>query len=144
MNKRLLTLGATALTTALLLSGAAQAGYDKDQDNAANEGDVVEIAMVDNEFQPKELEIAVGTTVRWENKAGRTFHDVYFPDEDIGSPLRMLPEETWERTFDEAGTYEYICRPHENRGMVGVIHVVEADGAAEDGKEAKEAEGKDK
>ena len=133
MNRRLLTLGATALTTALLLGGGAQANND-----------VVMVEMVNNEFVPAELEISPGTTVRWENKAGRTFHDVYFPDEDIGSPPRMLPEESWERTFDEPGTYEYICRPHENRGMVGVIHVVEADGAADDGKEAKEAKDEDK
>ena len=88
-------------------------------------GEVVTVEMVDNEFVPDELEVTTGTTVRWVNEASRTFHDVYFPDEDVGSPPRMFPEEAWERTFDEPGTYEYICRPHEGRGMVGVVHVTD-------------------
>ncbi|MBZ0330947.1 cupredoxin domain-containing protein [Halomonas sp. ANAO-440] len=124
MNKRLLTFGATALTTALLLSGAALAGDDKDQDQATSEGDVVEVEMVDNRFKPDELEVTVGTTVRWVNVERRSNHDIYFPEEDIKSG-RLFPEESWERTFDEAGTYEYYCQPHENRGMHGVIRVVE-------------------
>ena len=92
---------------------------------ALADGDVVTVEMVDNEFMPAELEITTGTTVRWVNEASRTFHDVYFPDEDVGSPPRMFPEETWERTFDEPGTYNYVCRPHEDRGMVGVVHVTD-------------------
>lgn len=93
--------------------------------SAFAEGDVVTVEMVDNEFIPEELEISPGTTVRWVNEARRTFHDVYFPDEDMGSPPRMFHEETWERTFDEPGTYHYICRPHEDRGMKGVVHVTD-------------------
>lgn len=125
MNKRLLTLGATALTTALLLSGAAQAGNEKDQDRDAVDNDVVEVEMVNNRFEPDELEVTVGTTVRWVNVERRSNHDIYFPEEEIASG-RLFPEESWERTFDEAGTYEYYCQPHENRGMLGVIRVVEA------------------
>lgn len=124
MRKCLLTLGASLLAT-LLMSGAAQAGSEKEA-NGAVDDDVVVVDMVNMEFLPAELEIPPGTTVRWVNATSRSFHDVYFPDEDIGSPLRMLPDESWERTFDEPGTYEYICRPHEQRGMVGVVRVVEA------------------
>ncbi|MCG6656834.1 plastocyanin [Halomonas campisalis] len=123
MRKRLLTLGVSLLAT-LLIGGAAQAGSEKDANGAADD-DVVVVDMVNNEFVPMELEVTVGTTVRWLNVERRSNHDIYFPEEDIASG-RLFPEESWERTFDEAGTYEYYCQPHENRGMHGVIRVVEA------------------
>jgi plastocyanin len=84
---------------------------------------VVEVSMKDNEFSPAELEIPVGTTVRWVNEERRTSHDIYFPDQDLASE-RLFPEESWEHRFDEPGTYEYHCRPHEDRDMRGTIHVV--------------------
>ncbi|MCE8017106.1 plastocyanin [Halomonas sp. MCCC 1A17488] len=104
----------TALAT-LLLSGAAGA------DNG-----VVEVEMRDYGFHPAELEVEVGTTVRWANVEKRTSHDVYFHEEDLGSE-RLFPEENWERTFDEPGTYPYHCRPHESRDMEGVVVVVPAE-----------------
>jgi plastocyanin len=87
---------------------------------------VVEVEIRDYRYEPQELEVPVGTTVRWVNAEARTSHDVYFPDEDIGAD-RFFPEESWERTFEEPGTYPYHCRPHEEReGMHGVITVVPA------------------
>ncbi|WP_445156514.1 cupredoxin domain-containing protein [Halomonas sp. E14] len=127
-HRRLLTTLGTSLLATLLLSGVAQAGSENDQDKAATEGKVVEIEMVNNRFQPDELEVPVGTTVRWVNAERRSNHDIYFPDEEIASG-RLFPEESWERTFDEEGTFDYYCQPHQNRGMVGVIRVV---GAEED------------
>lgn len=93
---------------------------------AMAEGDTVTVELIEYRYAPAELEIPAGTTVRWVNMERRTSHDVYFPDEDIGSP-RLFPEESWERRFDEAGTYEYHCRPHENREMRGVIRVIAKD-----------------
>ncbi|MGQ4880683.1 cupredoxin domain-containing protein [Billgrantia sp. LNSP4103-1] len=108
------TFGATALAT-LLLGGVVQAGDD-----------VVEVEMRDYGYHPASIEVEVGTTVRWVNTEKRTSHDVYFHEEDLGSE-RLFPEERWERTFDEPGTYAYRCRPHENRDMTGVITVVPAE-----------------
>ena len=93
---------------------------------AAADGDTVIVEMVNNSFQPDELEIVAGTTVRWVNMERRTSHDVYFPDEEVASE-RLFPEEYFERRFDEPGTYEYHCRPHEDRGMHGVIRVIAKD-----------------
>ncbi|WP_404295186.1 plastocyanin/azurin family copper-binding protein [Halomonas sp.] len=127
MQHRLLTLGATVLTT-LLMGGVVQAGTDESNDvddgQTGGSSQTVEVEMFDYAYHPAELEVEVGTTVRWVSEEKRTSHDIYFPDEDIGSP-RLFPEESWERTFDEAGTYEYYCQPHENRNMQGVIRVVE-------------------
>ena len=33
------------------------------------------------------------------------------------------PDETFEVTFDEPGTYDYFCIPHEGSGMKGTIIV---------------------
>ncbi|WP_089710908.1 cupredoxin domain-containing protein [Halomonas daqiaonensis] len=131
MQYRRLTLGAAVLTT-LLMGGVAQAGTsgssDLDDGQTDGHGDAVVVEMFDYAYHPAELEVEVGTTVRWVSEEKRTSHDIYFPDEDMGSP-RLFPEESWERTFEEPGTYEYHCRPHEDRDMDGVIHVVAADDA---------------
>lgn len=108
-----LTLVTVALAT-LLLGGVVQA-----------EEKVVEVEMLEYEYHPTELEVEVGTTVRWVNVEKRTSHDIYFADEDIGSP-RLFPDESWERTFEEPGTYPYHCRPHEDRDMEGMVRVVAA------------------
>ncbi|WP_018234133.1 cupredoxin domain-containing protein [Thioalkalivibrio thiocyanodenitrificans] len=89
-------------------------------------GDTVTVEMIDYGYSPAELEIPAGTTVRWVNMERRTSHDVYFPDEDLGSE-RLFPEEHWERRFDNPGTYAYHCRPHESRDMQGVIRVIAND-----------------
>lgn len=109
-----LALGAAALAI-LLTGGVALAG-----DSA------VEVEMFEYGYHPAELKIEAGTTVRWVNAEKRTSHDIYFPAEDVGSQ-RLFPAESWERTFDEPGTYSYHCRPHENRDMKGVVTVVPAE-----------------
>lgn len=88
----------------------------------AGANDVVTVEIRDYAYHPEELDIAPGTTVRWVNMERRANHDVYFPDMDVGSP-RLFPEDSWEHRFDEAGTHDYYCRPHEDRDMRGVIHV---------------------
>jgi plastocyanin len=86
--------------------------------------DVVTVEIADYRYQPAELAVPAGTTVRWLNAERRTSHDVYFPKDDLGSP-RLFPDESWSRQFDEPGEYPYYCRPHEDRaGMHGVIRVL--------------------
>ncbi|MFC2991842.1 cupredoxin domain-containing protein [Halomonas tibetensis] len=123
MHKWLLTLGAS-----LLIGGAAQAETNESSDvgdgQAGGGSETVVVEMFDYSYHPAEQEVEIGTTVRWVSMEKRTSHDVYFPDADFGSP-RLFPEESWEHTFDEAGTYDYYCQPHENRNMQGVIRVVE-------------------
>lgn len=86
----------------------------------------VVIMVKDFRFEPAELTVKVGTTVRWENHEKRQYHNVYF--ESLGDKQSdyFFPEEVRERTFDKPGTYPYICEPHHgSHGMKGVIHVVE-------------------
>ena len=37
--------------------------------------------------------------------------------------LAFAPGESWEETFDTAGTYDYYCEPHRGAGMVGKVIV---------------------
>ena len=98
------------------------------QDNAENDGPVEEIEVGDNYFDPEELTIEVGTTVRWV-WVGDIDHNVNptsQPDDaDWDGHPDLQREGEYEFTFEVVGTYEYTCDPHP--GMDGVIEVVEAD-----------------
>ena len=74
-------------------------------------------------YSPKEVTIAVGATVEWENKdaAGHTVTSGNPGDSDFGSlfdstkdPSGFLikPEGTWKHTFDKAGNFPYFCQVH--------------------------------
>jgi len=100
------------------------------------------IAGPDGEFvfEPAELSVAVGETVQWgfassghnvccwpghsdevELPDGAKPFASYGPDE---SSRQFVPQgETYEHTFDVAGTYVYVCIPHVSRGMIGTIRV---------------------
>ena len=71
---------------------------------------VVEIEISQLAFQNRELEIPVGTTVRWVNK-DPVAHTSTAADRTWESPL-IGPGETYEHTFDEVGEYAYHCVPH--------------------------------
>jgi plastocyanin len=76
-------------------------------------------------FEPAELTVPVGTTVRWENQEKRQYHSVYFEPLGDAPGDYFFPGEQRERRFDTPGDYPYICEPHhESHGMRGVIHVI--------------------
>lgn len=115
-------------------------------------GNAVEMTM--DSFRPEELTVDAGTTVEFSNTSSHThtvtaFQDAYpdgasywasggFDTEDAAtqdweSGTRDGALETgdsYEHTFERAGTYDYYCIPHLGADMVGTI-VVEA--AAESG-----------
>jgi plastocyanin len=76
------------------------------------------VAIVDNAYDPADVEIAVGETVVWAN-TGRAPHTVTFTDgEDSGTLETGAP---YERTFEAAGEFPYTCRFHsEMRGTITV------------------------
>lgn len=80
-----------------------------------------------NFFDPPELTIKVGDTVRWVNESG--VHDVSAIKVPEGvtpfkSELFTAPGMTFEYTFTVPGEYGYVCTPHEVLGMVGKIIVM--------------------
>jgi plastocyanin len=91
---------------------------------AAGSGDaVVEVQMLNEKFVPDVLRVKPGTTVRWVNTEKRTSHSVHFAAEGLPESERMFPGESWQRRFDKAGRYPYVCGPHP--AMKGVVDVVE-------------------
>lgn len=105
---------------------------------------VKRVSMNDDfEFDPKRATVSAGTTVRWANdsEVGHTVtaYDGRIPSDaayfasggfeseraarnDVSGGL-IASGETYEHTFQNAGTYEYVCIPHESSGMTGTVVV---------------------
>jgi plastocyanin len=83
----------------------------------------VTVRMEDNFFAPANITVEPGTTVTWV-QSGNNPHTTTSYDGlwDSG----MLPGgsgQTFSFTFEEPGTYDYFCIPHEDLGMVGTVTV---------------------
>ena len=113
-----------------------EGGNETDNETAGNEsaaggGEAEEVIAGPNGelvFDPEEVTISPGTTVRW----------VWESDTHNVVPTEQPEESNWEghpdienagyeyeHTFETPGTYEYVCEPHESAGMVGSITVEE-------------------
>lgn len=102
----------TLLFAALLsFTSLAQAGAS---------GEVHRVEIKKFQFIPATLTINKGDTVVWFNAEKRQYHSVWFqklePETDY-----FFPGEEYAKTFDQAGTFDYICGPHPK--MTGQIIV---------------------
>jgi plastocyanin len=84
---------------------------------------VAEVRIESYRYDPAEVSIKAGDSVRWLNGEKRTSHSILFPAEGGRESDRIFPGESWERRFDRAGRYEYRCGPHPE--MKGVVVVAE-------------------
>lgn len=87
------------------------------------QGQTVTVSMEDNFFDAADITVEPGTTVTWVQN-GNNPHTTTSYDGLWDSGL--LPGgsgQTFSFTFDEPGTYEYYCIPHESQGMVGTVTV---------------------
>lgn len=82
-------------------------------------------------FDPPELTIKAGDTVKWVNNK-LSPHNVVFDDSKLGKEeagklshkgLVFSPGESYATTFSDPGTYTYYCEPHRGAGMVATITV---------------------
>jgi plastocyanin len=87
------------------------------------QGQEVTVRMEDNFFASANITVEPGTTVTWvqsgDNPHTTTSYDGLW---DSG----LLPGgsgQSFSFTFDEPGTYDYFCIPHEDLGMVGTVTV---------------------
>jgi plastocyanin len=78
-----------------------------------------DVTIVDFNFAPGLLEVPVGTTVSWDN-AGVAPHTVTADNGSFDSGI-MSTGDTYNRTFNQAGTFAYLCTLHPE--MVGTIVV---------------------
>ncbi len=84
-------------------------------------GDVVEIQMLDDRFEPGSLTVPLGTTVEWVNR-GANWHSIAAFDGSFTSE-KLAPGDTFSHLFDTPGTIQYICQHHAMQGMLGTIVV---------------------
>lgn len=111
------SLAALVLTGALFLGACAvDSATEPEQDGTDIGGAVIEVT--NQEFTPEILETEAGETVVWQFQQGS--HNVVF--EDVESDV--LSSGTFERTFDQPGTYDYECTLH--NGMTGQVLVHES------------------
>ncbi len=87
------------------------------------QGQEVTVSIEDNFFDKAEITVEPGTTVTWVQH-GQYGHTTTSYDGLWDSGLiEGGTEGTYSYTFEEPGTYEYFCRPHEEVGMVGTVTV---------------------
>ena len=72
-------------------------------------------------FIPAEITVKAGDTIRWTNREKRQYHSVWFEALGEPEPDYIFPDEFFERSFDEPGSFAYHCGPHPE--MTGVVHV---------------------
>ena len=79
------------------------------------------VSIIDFGFQPADLTVAAGSTVTWTNTGAAT-HTVKWSE---GTPESsgLAAGATYDRTFDAAGSYPYVCGIHGS--MSGTITVTE-------------------
>ncbi len=68
------------------------------------------VSIANFAFMPAELTVATGDTVTWSNDDGAP-HGLAYKDGAQGTNL-LLPGAKFARTFDRAGSYDYICTVH--------------------------------
>ncbi|MEN8168976.1 MAG: plastocyanin/azurin family copper-binding protein [Pseudomonadota bacterium] len=83
--------------------------------------DIVDIEIKKFLFTPAEVTVTQGTTVRWTNREKRQYHNVWFEALGEEEPDYLFPEESYERVFEDKGSFPYRCGPHPE--MQGVVHV---------------------
>lgn len=90
-------------------------------------------------FTPANLQVSVGDIVRWVWTSGThttTSQSIPANAETWDSPLTTTTN-SFEYTVTVAGTYHYVCTPHESMGMVGQFTATAATNIAETPLEAK-------
>jgi hypothetical protein len=86
--------------------------------------------------------VEVGRTVVWVNEG--TDDHTTTSDSDVWDSGTLKPGDDFSFTFTEPGVYTYFCSFHRERGMVGTIVVLDADGSAgEDDENGAEMAGDD-
>jgi plastocyanin len=98
----------------------------------------VVIKMLDTppSFEPAQVRIHVGDTVKWENVGNSVHHATDDPaaainPADVVKPAGaksfdsgfIPPGASFTYTFTVPGTYKYVCAAHETSGMLGEVMV---------------------
>jgi plastocyanin len=110
--KRLLQLTTLSLVALLVFAPAAWA-----------QGQEVTVRMEDNFFDPATITVEPGTTVTWVQSGNNPHTTTSYDGLWDSGLIEGGSGGTFSFTFEEPGTYDYFCIPHEDLGMVGSVTV---------------------
>lgn len=96
------------LIAVLFILGSAGGCGAMPNDNPPSAPDGNTVIIEDYAFQPAEITIQSGESVTWVNRDS-VKHTATGDSFDSGL---FRKDESFQQTFDEAGTYDYICTPH--------------------------------
>lgn len=116
---------ALGLTLTLALSLAACSTVSASPTPGATAAPLVTAAavtIVDFAFKPADLTVKVGDTVTWTN-TGNAPHSVKWDDGTPASDPLTKGGAPYQRTFETAGTFTYVCGIHGS--MKGIVTVTE-------------------
>ncbi|AAZ25073.1 MULTISPECIES: cupredoxin domain-containing protein [Colwellia] len=70
------------------------------------------VEIYKKQFIPSEVTIEAGDRVIWKNIEKRQYHNVWFKGSGEEEPDYFFPDESYQRQFDQLGTFAYECGPH--------------------------------
>jgi plastocyanin len=100
--------------------GGGGGASEQPSDQGGGGGGGTAVTMEGIEFNPAEITVSAGDTVTWTNNDS-VGHDVTADQFSSGDPGGIGNGDTFEHTFDEAGTFDYVCTVHP--GMEGTVTV---------------------
>ena len=89
------------------------------QDPVVSEESAVTVAVIDDDYEPRDLTVRPGTTITWKFEGDRP-HTVT-DDRGAFDSGTLERGAEWVQTFDEPGEYFYYCRLH--HAMLGTLRV---------------------
>ncbi|PKI13789.1 cupredoxin domain-containing protein [Colwellia sp. 12G3] len=82
------------------------------------------VEIYKKQFIPSEVIIDVGDTIIWKNLEKRQYHNVWFKGSGEEEPDYFFPDESYQRKFEQFGSFAYECGPHPK--MKGAVIVKKA------------------
>jgi len=93
--------------------------------NQVQAKDVI-VEIYKKQFIPSEVIIEAGDRVIWNNIEKRQYHNVWFKGSDEEEPDYFFPDESYQRKFEQPGSFSYECGPHPKmKGKIIVRSVVQ-------------------
>ena len=85
--------------------------------------DVQTVTQLNRRFQPGQVEVARGGTIRFVNDDGQLLHHVYSTSPDFSFDSgEQEPGKTVEERFPVAGTFTVLCGIHPKMRLVVTVH----------------------
>ncbi len=93
--------------------------------NSSVQAKDVIVEIYKKKFIPSEVTIEQGDRVIWKNIEKRQYHNVWFKQLDQEEPGYFFPDESYQKQFNQEGSFAYECGPHpQMTGNVTVIKTV--------------------